>query len=158
MGRHGGLSPPVKPVTLHPQGSGSRVLSKLSVGEKDGETLRRKSAQRRGRWAETLTALVLRLTGHRILARNVKTRVGEIDIVARRGNTVSFVEVKTRRDAGDGFDAVTPRQRGRIQRAAEGFLIHNPALQTCDIRFDVCVVDRPWRLRFVRDAWRPGDA
>jgi len=112
-------------------------------------------AQRRGRWAEGLTALYLRLTGHRVIARNYKTKVGEIDLIARRQNILSFIEVKARADADAAAEAITLRQRQRIQRASEMFLIQNPAFQTCDIRFDVALVTSRLRLTFLRDAWRP---
>lgn len=112
-------------------------------------------AQRRGRWAETLSALYLRLTGHRVLARNYKTPVGEIDLIARRAGTLSFIEVKARSNLTQACEAITTKQQGRIQRAAELFLQQNPALQIYDIRFDVCLVTGGLRLQWLRDAWRP---
>lgn len=115
----------------------------------------KKRAQKRGRWAEILTALFLRLTGHRILAHNFKTPMGEIDLIAKRGRLICFIEVKARPNTTQALEAVSPHQRGRIQRAAEAFLIHNPMLQTCDIRFDVCLVTGWLRLSMIRDAWRP---
>ncbi|HEY9078630.1 YraN family protein [Magnetovibrio sp.] len=113
-------------------------------------------AQKRGRWAEALTALVLRLSGHRILARNFKTQVGEIDVIAKRGSVLCFIEVKARADAAQAAAAIGARQRQRIQRAAELYLCQNPAFQTCDVRFDVALVTGPLHLTLVRDAWRPG--
>lgn len=111
-------------------------------------------AQKRGRWAESLTALYLRLTGHRVVARNYKTQVGEIDLIARRRNTLCFIEVKARANEALAAEAITTRQRRRIQRAAEWFLTQHPALQSCDIRFDVALVTGPLRLTMLRDAWR----
>lgn len=111
-------------------------------------------AQKRGRWAEQLTAIYLRLTGHRVLARNFKTKVGEVDLIVRRGNTLSFIEVKARPSTAAAAEAITPHQRRRIQRAAELFLTRHPNLNTCDIRFDVSLVNGPLRFSIVRDAWR----
>jgi len=111
-------------------------------------------AQKRGRWAESLTALYLRLTAHQVMARNYKTQVGEIDLIAQRANTLSFIEVKARAHATQAAEAISAKQRRRIQRAAEWFLMQNPALQTCDIRFDVALVTGPFRLTMIRDAWR----
>ena len=54
----------------------------------------RQAAERRGRWGETVAAWWLRLHGWRILAFRVKLRVGEVDLVAKRGRTVAFIEVK----------------------------------------------------------------
>lgn len=111
-------------------------------------------AQRRGRWAETLTAWTLRLSGHRILARNYKTPMGEIDLIAKRGRLVRFIEVKARANADTALNAIGQKQKSRIQTAAEAFLIHHPALQMCDIRFDVSVVTGPLRVKILADAWR----
>lgn len=115
----------------------------------------KKAAQKRGRWAEALCAAYLRLSGHRVLARNFKTKVGEIDVIAKRKNTLSFIEVKARNEHAQGLEAITLKQQQRIQRTAELFLIQNPMLQVCDIRFDVCTVTGPFSLKLLRDAWRP---
>ena len=116
---------------------------------------KRRSANRRGHGAETLAAGLLRLMGYRILGRGYRVPAGEIDIVARRGKTVAFVEVKARETLADALDAVGHTQRQRIVRAAEHFMARHPGLQDCDIRFDVIAV-LPRRLpRHVPDAWRP---
>ena len=126
-------------------------MSKPSV---DAQT-RKKRAQKFGRWAEALVRAYLRLTGRRILAANFKTPVGEIDIVARRGGVVSFVEVKARADAATAAHAIGASQQNRIVRAAEYFLLQNPHLQTCTLSFDVALVSGPLTLRYQADAWRP---
>ena len=101
----------------------------------------------------------LRLFGWRILAANWKTPVGEIDIVARRGKLIAFVEVKARSGGSAETAAPAPRQRRRIVRAAEMFLARDPAFGTLCGRFDVMYV-QPWpSLRFlwphhISDAWR----
>lgn len=121
----------------------------------DHSKARKKRAQKHGRWAEGLTRVYLMAHGHRILAANYKTKVGEVDLIARRGNVISFVEVKARATKARAAEAVTPRQQSRIQRAAEYFLTTKPHLQTCDIRFDVALVTGTFRVELVRDAWRP---
>lgn len=126
-------------------------MSKPSV---DANT-RKKHAQKRGLWAERLTRLYLRATGRRILAANFTTPVGEIDIIARRGDLISFVEVKARHNAATAAAAITTRQQHRIERAAEYFLMQNPTLQGCAIRFDVALVSGLFVLRYQADAWRP---
>jgi putative endonuclease len=104
----------------------------------------RQQAERRGRVSEAVAALSLRLKGYRILARRYKTPVGEIDLVARRGRIIAFVEVKARASEGAGLEAVTPFGSGRIARAAEAYLMRYPAAAVFHLRFDVIVV-RPWR-------------
>jgi putative endonuclease len=121
-------------------------------------TDRRRRAERRGRWAESLCLWTLRLKGYRILARDYRVRVGEIDILARRGRVLAAVEVKARATETLAQEAVTPRQRRRILRAATHFLTGRPDLQHLTLRFDVMLV-LPGRLpRHLRDAWREGEA
>jgi putative endonuclease len=111
-------------------------------------------AQRRGRWAEALARLYLRVTGWRILGANIKSPVGEIDIIAKRGNLIAFIEVKTRASAAAAGAAIGPAQQRRIARAAEAFLGQRPNLQNCDIRFDAILISGPLTLRHHPDAWR----
>ncbi|MDE1937847.1 MAG: YraN family protein [Alphaproteobacteria bacterium] len=113
----------------------------------------RKDAEKRGRQSELLAALLLRCKGYRILGQRVRTHAGEIDLVARNlAGVVCFIEVKARPDEGLAAEAVGPRQRARIVRAAELFLARKPAPK--GVRFDVMTVV-PGRLpRHLRDAWR----
>ena len=105
----------------------------------------RATAERRGRRAEAVCVLLLRLKGYRILARRLRSRVGEIDILARQGSTLVAIEVKAR----DTFDraafSVTERQQARIARAAALAQVQFPAFATAPIRFDVMLVmPRRW--------------
>jgi putative endonuclease len=103
----------------------------------------RSRAEQRGRRGETLAAWYLRLKGWSILARRVKTTRGEIDLVARRGRTVAFIEVKWRaRDAALG-DAIDAWRLRRVIAAAQG-VAHRFAAQGEDIRIDVILI-APWR-------------
>ncbi|MFM8678233.1 MAG: YraN family protein [Alphaproteobacteria bacterium] len=112
------------------------------------------AARRRGARAERIAALVLRLKGYAILARGHRAPQGEIDIVARRGRVLAFVEVKARRDADLAAHALQARQRARIARAAAGFLAARPGLAGLEPRFDAMVFGAwPWP-RHVVDAWR----
>ena len=104
---------------------------------KRGERVR---AYRSGRVAEALVALLLRLKGHRIVARRYATPVGEIDLVALKGKRLAFVEVKRRKTADDAAYSVTAKQRRRIVRAAQYWLASHPAFAGHDIAFDVVVV------------------
>jgi putative endonuclease len=80
----------------------------------------RAERERLGRRGETLAAWYLRLKGWRILARRVKTPRGEVDLVARRGRTVAFVEVKWRASAADLDLAIDAWRLRRVIAAAEG--------------------------------------
>ena len=108
-----------------------------------------------GRFAEALAAWHLRLRGYRIVERRFRVPVGEIDIVARRGRVLVFIEVKARRDIRTAGESLNPRQAARIVRAAVAFVQSRPGLDGLDQRFDVMLV-APWRLPVhLVDAWRP---
>ena len=99
----------------------------------------RQRAERRGRRAERLAAWLLRLKGYRILARRYRTPVGEVDLIACRGRTIAFVEVKQRPSFAEGAEAVTPATRRRIVRAASLRLSARPAAAGLVLRFDVII-------------------
>ena len=80
--------------------------------------MNRRAAEQRGRRGETLAAWYLRLTGWRIIARRVKTPRGEIDLVARRGRLVAFVEVKWRASSADLAIALDHYRLRRVVAAA----------------------------------------
>lgn len=120
-----------------------------------GNATRGRAAHASGLRAEALAALFLQLKGYRILARRMKTRAGEIDLVVRRGRCLVFVEVKARGDMLAAADALLMRQRARLARAAELFVSTRPAFADHDMRFDVVLIaPRSWP-RHLPDAWRP---
>jgi len=100
---------------------------------------------RRGRVSEWLAAAALLARGHRILARRFRTPYGEIDIIAVRGRRLAFVEVKRRATRLEAEAAITPRQAGRIARAAEFWVSRNPAYREHEQGLDVVFVT-PGRL------------
>ena len=114
-------------------------------------------AFRLGLDAEARAAWMLRVKVYRVLARRWRCRAGEIDLIARRGRTLVFVEVKARADETAAIDAVGPRSRARILAAADLFVAANPAYADYDRRFDVVVVlPGRWPLHRV-DAFRGDD-
>lgn len=116
----------------------------------------RAGAERQGRFAESVAAIFLRLKGYRILAVRVRLPLGEIDLVARTGQTIVFVEVKTRARIDAAAGAVTPSGWRRISRAADAWMASRPALARLDWRYDlVALAPGRWPVH-VRDAWRPG--
>jgi putative endonuclease len=78
---------------------------------------RRRDAERRGKRGEGWAAWYLRLKGYRIVGRRVRTPLGEIDIIARRGRVTAFVEVKSRSSLDAAMAAVTPWQARHIRDA-----------------------------------------
>jgi putative endonuclease len=80
------------------------------------------------------------LRGYRPVARNLKTPVGEIDLIVRRGGTLAVVEVKTRGSYADAAEAILPQQQARIRRATEWLLASRPDLAALTIRFDAVLV------------------
>ena len=115
----------------------------------------KRQARQRGVRAEAVAAWWLRLKGYRIVARDNRERVGEVDLIATRGGVVAFVEVKARADRHTAAYAIGASQRHRIQRAAESFLAGRPALADRDVRFDAMLIV-PWRWPIhLVDAWRP---
>ena len=81
--------------------------------------MNRHAAEQRGRKAETLACWYLRLRGWRILARRARVPGGEVDIVARRGRTLAFVEVKARATADSAGFALDDWRLRRVVVAAE---------------------------------------
>jgi putative endonuclease len=86
----------------------------------------------------------------------LRSPVGEIDIIARRGGVLAFIEVKARPSYTQAVYAVTKRQQSRIVRAAMLYIARRPGLSELAVRFDVMLVSGPWRPpQHLTDAWRP---
>ena len=114
----------------------------------------RQAADRRGRWAEWLATLFLMVKGYWPVARRLKTPVGEIDLLVRRGDILAVIEVKARADLGQAAESISDRQWQRIARALEWYIAGRPALADRNFRFDALLV-AGLRVRHVPDAWRP---
>lgn len=109
-----------------------------------GADRKRIRAERLGRWSEYRAALALLLKGYRIVALRYKTKAGEVDLIARRGDLVIFVEVKARKDLRAGVDAVSYIAERRIENAADHWLRRQSDATRLSLRHDIVVV-RPWR-------------
>lgn len=135
-------------------------LSRPTASNRASNIDRKTERQRRyrlGVWGEIMASLSLMLSGHRILARRVRTKVGEIDLIAQRGRRLVMVEVKARRELVDAGDVLTAAQMHRITRASAAWLAQNPRYQSCEVAFDLITVI-PWRWpRRFRDVVVPGD-
>lgn len=118
-------------------------------------SLRTLHKQMSGRGGEDRAALLLEENLLSVLARNVRYKDGELDIVADDAGTTVFVEVKRRRNAalGDPAEAVTRTKRARVVRAARRWLAAHPG-RARRVRFDVvAVVDDPPSVTWIKDAF-----
>jgi putative endonuclease len=105
------------------------------------------SSHQRGKKAEELAAAFLRLKGYKIFEKNFRVPQGEIDLIAGRGTTLVFVEVKSRREQAQGtpLEAVSPQKVKRLSAAAALYLAQNQG-HFRDCRFDVVTIgpDKSW--------------
>lgn len=112
------------------------------------------TSYRTGLRAEKFAAWYLRLTGYRILEQRFKTPVGEIDLIAQRGQVTVFVEVKARGTMVNALYAVQPQQAQRIMRAAEYYMARYRGDGNTNIRFDVIAIALPFGLKHIRAAFQ----
>src|SRR5690606_11539119 len=147
------LSIRLPPRQAFPGGRSTNAPWRWFAAMKDEQALRR-AAYHRGRRAERLATWWLRLKGYRVLARGWRSRLGEIDLIATRGNVVVFVEVKRREEEWKALQAVSLRQRQRIARAAQLFVQKHPELGGHSFRFDVLLLSRGGLPRHVAAVWR----
>ena len=124
---------------------------------KTTKTIRGESAYRSGHYAERAACWLLRLKGYRIVQRNVRVSkmagASEIDIVARKGKMLVFVEVRKRATFDLCAEAITPKVQRRFMRSADLFLARNPWAEDMSVRFDLIWV-AGWHLRHIQDAVR----
>ena len=117
-------------------------MSRRRPGDDPG---RRRLAHRWGLKAETIAAILLTLKGYSIIARRYSAHGGEIDLIARRGQAIAFVEVKARADIDVAADSIGPAKRRRIARAVRAWLARNPWAAGFTLRGDAVFV-APGRL------------
>jgi putative endonuclease len=119
--------------------------------------VRGKAAQARGVAAEEACVALLARAGFLVLARRIRTGAGEIDILARSGPLTLVIEVKARPRAEEAAFAILPRQRARLAAAAEALMAQHPAWFGDGLRFDAMLVGADGEVRWIADAFRPGD-
>jgi putative endonuclease len=109
---------------------------------------------RRGEAAEAMAAAFLERKGLNVVARNYRCRLGEIDLVAREGDTTVFVEVRQRASPafGGAAGSITAAKRARLVRAARHYLSRLKTVPAC--RFDALLIEGdPPRIEWIRDAF-----
>lgn len=115
----------------------------------------RRGAERRGRRAELYAAIWLRLKGYKILETRFRCRAGEIDLIAKRGRVLAFVEVKQRPTEQRAVSAVPQRNWLRIAMAAEIWVSRYPMSGALDWRYDLVAIRPRSFPKHYRDFWRP---
>ncbi len=100
----------------------------------------RQSSHALGVAAESRARQLLESKSYSILAQRYKTKAGEIDLIAKRGDHLAFVEVKQRKTQDEAAWSIAPRQQARIALAAEVFLGEHAALSHCSASFDVVLI------------------
>lgn len=114
---------------------------------------RGQAARQSGRRGEWLAAGFLLLKGYRIIGFRLATPQGEIDLLAVKGPILAVVEVKQRSALDDALEAVTPRQRERLIRAATQIAQRRPSLANTRVRLDlIALAPRRWPVH-IRGAW-----
>ncbi|MGB0906235.1 MAG: YraN family protein [Maricaulaceae bacterium] len=120
----------------------------------------RRRFERHGRWAEWFAVLYLKLKGYRILELRYKTKLGEIDIIARKGDLLAIVEVKQRSTLAAAHESLTWQAQQRISNAVDVYLSRCQDAQSLGIRFDAIFIVGAqfwrWRVHHIIDVWREG--
>ena len=94
---------------------------------------------------EYIACFVMLLKGYRILEMRYKTFCGEIDLIAKKGNLIVFIEVKSRKSMEQCYDAIREKQIRRIQNASYVFLKKHPQFSGYYSRYDVILV-ADWKI------------
>jgi putative endonuclease len=118
----------------------------------------RRAARAYGLRAETVATLWLRARFYAILDRNYRIKDGEIDVIAKRGRTIAFVEVKARGDLDDARVAITAQKQHRISRAVNRWVATHPWAMGYTLRADAIFI-APGKLpRHLENAFELGVA
>ena len=113
----------------------------------------RKTSYTKGIFAEYLACVFLFVRGYQILSIRYKTKLGEIDIIARKSKSIHFVEVKLRQNADKAKLAITSKNKQRVINAAKLFLQRNKKYANFALSFDAIAVTLPLKVAFIKNAW-----
>lgn len=103
--------------------------------------------------AEDQVAQLYDRSGRAVCARRWRGQSGEIDLIARDGAEVIFIEVKQSRTHAQAAEHLTPQQMARLYNAASEFLAGEPAGQLTNVRFDLALVDGIGRIEVLENAY-----
>tara|TARA_Y100001934_G_scaffold239400_1_gene293005 strand:- start:109 stop:465 length:357 start_codon:yes stop_codon:yes gene_type:complete len=107
----------------------------------------------KGVWAERVCCFILWFKGYRILETRYKTKLGEVDIIARSKKEVLFVEVKYRKGKEQAAYSISQKSQNRIANAAKLYLQSNPDLMGLDMRFDAFLLSGYFYPKHIENAW-----
>lgn len=114
---------------------------------------KRRIAYHFGQLSEWIAVAYLMLKGYQILEHNYRTKVGEIDLIAKKKSTLVIIEVKARKTYSDF--PLSFKQQQRIAKAATLYLIQKPKLQILDLRFDLIIIS-VWKWpKHMKNVWVP---
>jgi len=102
-------------------------------------SIRRQAAESQGRIAEAFVAQLWESKGFSVLARRLRTKAGEIDLIVADPSMLVFIEVKSRKSFGQAAHAVAPRQQIRMYQAADSALADHDEWNRPNIRFDIAL-------------------
>lgn len=103
--------------------------------------------------AELIAIFLLTVKFYKIIERRHKTKIGEIDIIAVQGKTLVFIEVKSRRNKSELFEAITNNQKNRIIKAAELYISKKPQYNNYKKRFDAIFITPNLLPVHIKNAW-----
>ena len=118
---------------------------------------KRVASYQKGLMAEEVAAQLLRGKGYEILEERYKTRYGEIDLIARDGEIIVAVEVKARRSMAEALEAVTYRNRRRVEQALLHYVAEHAEHEMADLRFDVVGIVSLMEIGHLDNAWIAGE-
>lgn len=110
-----------------------------------------------GKFAEFIAKCYLGLLGYFVIASRYSVgrglSAGEVDIIAKRGKTIVFIEVKKRATLPLAMESIFSRQQARIYNSAEVFIAKHPKYASFDCRFDAICFNKYYFFRHIKNAW-----
>lgn len=116
--------------------------------------MRKKTTYETGLRAEFRAKIFLRLKGYSILSQRYKTPIGEIDLIAKRGKVIAFIEVKARDTMERALECISLTQQKRITRAALYYLNSFVKYEKFTLRFDVICIDQTFMPKHLENVWQ----
>lgn len=103
--------------------------------------------------AEIIALVFLKIKFYKIVECRYRSHAGEIDIIAKRGKYIVFIEVKARKNSSHIFDVLSSKQQLRIRNSAEFFLSRNKKFQNLQPRFDLITISPKHGLTHLKNGW-----